>query len=65
MGRLIGSEPGKVLAMRGDMDALPITEEADLPFASTNPGVMHACGHTAMLRNHNNPSTRSLLERKL
>ncbi len=52
MGRLIGKEPGKVLAMRGDMDALPITEETDLPFASKNPGVMHACGHdghTAML----------------
>ncbi|QFF99636.1 amidohydrolase [Psychrobacillus glaciei] len=52
MGRLIGSAPGKVLAMRGDMDALPITEATDLPFASENPGIMHACGHdghTAML----------------
>ncbi|WP_391202385.1 amidohydrolase [Psychrobacillus sp. L4] len=52
MGRLIGSSPGKVLAMRGDMDALPITEATDLPFASENPGIMHACGHdghTAML----------------
>lgn len=52
MGRLIGGLPGKVLAMRGDMDALPITEETGFTFASTNPGVMHACGHdghTAML----------------
>ncbi|WP_391116285.1 amidohydrolase [Psychrobacillus sp. L3] len=52
MGRLLGSEPGKVLAIRGDMDALPITEATDLPFVSENSGIMHACGHdghTAML----------------
>ncbi|WP_153720939.1 amidohydrolase [Sporosarcina cascadiensis] len=52
MGRLVGSEAGQVLAMRADMDALPIHEETELPYASKNPGVMHACGHdahTAML----------------
>ncbi|KIY22526.1 M20 family metallopeptidase [Mesobacillus subterraneus] len=52
MARLIGTQPGKVLAMRADMDALPITEENDFEFKSQNPGVMHACGHdghTAML----------------
>ncbi|HEY4551795.1 MAG TPA: M20 family metallopeptidase [Bacillaceae bacterium] len=52
MARLIGSHPGKVLALRADMDALPIQEETGLSFASKNPGVMHACGHdghTAML----------------
>ncbi|GGA33660.1 M20 metallopeptidase family protein [Psychrobacillus lasiicapitis] len=52
VARLKGSNPGKVIALRADMDALPIKEETDLPFASTNDGVMHACGHdghTAML----------------
>ncbi len=34
-----------VLAVRADMDALPIAEKADLPFASKSPGIMHACGH--------------------
>lgn len=46
-----GSKPGKTIALRADMDALPILEETGLPFASTN-GCMHACGHdthTAML----------------
>ena len=49
---LRGSRPGRVLALRADIDALPIQEESGLEFASTRPGVMHACGHdghTAML----------------
>ena len=36
---------GKSLALRADMDALPIQEETSLPFASNKPGIMHACGH--------------------
>lgn len=39
-----GKKPGKVFLIRGDMDALPISEEADVDFASKN-GNMHACGH--------------------
>lgn len=46
LGVIKGSKPGKVLAIRSDMDALPIAEESGLPFASTN-GNMHACGHDA------------------
>jgi amidohydrolase len=52
MARLIGSQPGRVLALRADMDALPIEEENKFEFVSKNSGVMHACGHdghTAML----------------
>ncbi|WHY03276.1 amidohydrolase [Neobacillus sp. DY30] len=50
--RLKGSKPGKVIAIRADMDALPIQEATELSFASVNNGVMHACGHdghTSML----------------
>ena len=42
---LKGGKPGKVIGMRADFDSLPIEEEADVPFKSKNPGVMHACGH--------------------
>lgn len=44
---LKGALPGRTIALRADMDALPITEETGLPFASTREGVMHACGHDA------------------
>lgn len=37
--------PGKTFALRGDMDALPIQEENEVPYRSTVPGRMHACGH--------------------
>ena len=49
---LKGAHPGKTIALRADIDALPVTEQADVEFRSLKPGVMHACGHdghTAML----------------
>ena len=45
VGILEGTSKGKVVALRADMDALPITENNNLPFQSVNEGVMHACGH--------------------
>ena len=44
---LRGVREGKTLLIRADMDALPITEDTGLPFASQNKGKMHACGHDA------------------
>jgi amidohydrolase len=49
---LRGGKPGKTVLLRGDMDALPVTEKTGLPYASRIDGAMHACGHdlhTAML----------------
>jgi amidohydrolase len=45
VGILRGDKPGKTIAWRADIDALPLTEILDAPFASGTPGVMHACGH--------------------
>ena len=45
VGLLKGAKPGPTIAIRADIDALPILELADVPFKSHNEGVMHACGH--------------------
>ncbi|HLA08457.1 MAG TPA: amidohydrolase [Anaerolineales bacterium] len=45
VGWLEGAKPGPTILLRFDMDALPITEETGTEYSSTNPGVMHACGH--------------------
>lgn len=45
VGLLEGAKPGPTLLLRFDMDALPITEDTGVEYASQNPGVMHACGH--------------------
>lgn len=47
IGRLQGARPGKTIALRADMDALPMEEQNDVPYRSTVPNVMHACGHDA------------------
>jgi amidohydrolase len=44
---LDGGRPGRTVLLRADIDALPVTEEVDVPFRSRNDGVMHACGHDA------------------
>jgi amidohydrolase len=45
LARLVGKHPGRTIALRADMDALPVEEENDVPYRSRTPGVMHACGH--------------------
>ncbi|BBO78480.1 peptidase M20 [Desulfosarcina widdelii] len=45
LGVLAGPEPGKTLMLRSELDALPVEEKTDLPFASSHEGAMHACGH--------------------
>lgn len=45
LGQIKGGKPGKTIALRADMDALPIHEETNLPWKSIKDGVMHACGH--------------------
>lgn len=45
LGFLEGGQPGRTIAFRADFDALPIQDEKEVPYKSTVPGVMHACGH--------------------
>lgn len=51
LGTLKGGKPGKTIALRADMDALPITEEGECEFRSSADGVMHACGHDMHVAN--------------
>ncbi|MFJ7952267.1 M20 family metallopeptidase [Lysinibacillus sp. NPDC096418] len=45
IARINGNKPGKTIALRADFDALPIQDAKNVPYKSTVPGVMHACGH--------------------
>ncbi len=45
LARIVGNAPGPVIAIRADIDALPITEASELAYSSENAGRMHACGH--------------------
>lgn len=50
VGIVHGNRPGRMIGLRADMDALPMDEATGLPYASTIPGRMHACGMTAIRR---------------